>query len=98
MPRIAALFAPREQLDTLLGRQMTPEIARLGHGRSLTEPPEGGTPNFAGASEFRFCFAQARTRELTRQDRLGPSKLAEGGTPNFARGSEFPVDAADSGR
>ena len=75
MPRIAALFTPREQLDTRFGGELTPEIARLGHVRILTEPHECGTPNFQ-------TLRVVRSSELTRQDRLGPSRPPKGGTPN----------------
>ena len=77
MPWIATFFSPREQLDALLGCELTPELARLGHLRILTGPPECGTPNFARRSEFRLQAVRAN-RVSGGTDSISPDRLKAG--------------------
>src|SRR3989442_5267617 len=75
MPRIAALFTPGEQLGTLLGCELTPEIARLGHVRILTEPHECGTPNLRVVQSSSFSWRKVRSVDAAGQTRNRPDRL-----------------------
>jgi hypothetical protein len=83
MPRMAVVLSPREQFLALLLIELTPEIARFGHGERLTGPHKCGTPNLPG-SEFRLQPGWVWSFPFTRCLPLPP----EGGTPSV-RSSGF---------
>ena len=65
MPRIAALLSPFEQLFALLLIELTPEIARCGHGMGLPPGPrKRGTPNFLTILLFGFDSSKRLRHEF----------------------------------
>ena len=52
MPWVRTILPPSKQLFALFGRELTPEITRLGHGESLLKPQECGKVRSSAFTRF----------------------------------------------